>query len=117
MDASGWLVVLLFLFQVCGPRERKVEGVFIIAFPLYPCASSLLHCRLLISLAGSLSCLPLQSAKGHTHILAMLSGVTAVPFYMTRDPRAAWPRALPGLWSLNSHLVSPLYVMHAGDRG
>lgn len=26
MDASGWLVVLLFLFQVCGPRERKVGG-------------------------------------------------------------------------------------------
>lgn len=93
MDASEWLVVLLFLFQVCGPRERKVEGVFIIAFPLHPCASSLLHCGLLLSLAGSLSILPsLPERKGTgAHTLAMLSGVTEVPFYMTRDPRAAWP--------------------------
>lgn len=84
MDASGWLVVLLFLFQVCGPRERKVGGggVFIITFPLHPCASSLLRCRLLLLFTGWLSLvyLPFQSANLQAYILDMVSGVTVVPF-------------------------------------
>lgn len=92
MQAGGWLCYY-FYFKCVGRGRGKLRGVFIIAFPPHPCASSLLHCGLLLSLAGSLSILPsLPERKGTgAHTLAMLSGVTEVPFYMTRDPRAAWP--------------------------
>lgn len=82
MKAGGWLCYY-FYFKCVGRGRGKLRGVFIIAFPLHPCASSLLYCRLLLSrsLAGSpYSTFLIQSANLHAHILDMLSGVTVVPF-------------------------------------
>ena len=84
MDTSGWLVVLLFLFQVCGPRERKVEGGIhhrLPSPPLYLQPASLQAPALAAWLAGwlALSILPSvperKSARTHPgHALWCHSG-------------------------------------------
>lgn len=81
MDASGWLVVLLFLFQVCGPRERKVEGGIHHRLPSPPlCLQPPLLQALALSLTGWLSLFYLpypehKSARTHPgHALWCHSG-------------------------------------------
>lgn len=111
--------MLLFLFQVCGPRERKVEGGIHHRLPSPPLClqSASLQAPVLAAwLTGWLSLyyLPFQSAHLLAHILDMLSGVTVVPFWKTCDPRIVWPCSLPALWSLNMLLVCLSYVSTVG---
>lgn len=114
MQAGGWLCYY-FYFKCVGRGRGKLRGVFIIAFPLHPCASSLLHCRLLLSLPACLPGSLYTTFPSRAQICSHTSWTCSLVSQWCPCRRHVTHGLLPPLRSLNSLLVCLLYVMPGGS--